>query len=440
MVLQGWARRSTAVGAGMVALVAMVFAGSGQAFGTAGTSVSTAPASYTPYLDPNVAGQNVNQIAQCGSTMYAVGTISSVKQATLTYTRDNAFSFSATDGAVTSWNPDVNGTVSAITFSPDCSTAYLGGRFTSVHGATVKNLVAVDASTGAVIDSFAHHAAAQVVTLQYVNGQVIAGGQFNSINGASRTQLASLDPSTGKVTGYVDLAFSGQYSGSSTPTKVYNSQVSNDGTRMLVEGVFTSIEGQSRQQVAMLNLSGSTVVVDAWDATEFDSSCVTNEALYAKSATWAPDDSAVYVATTGYKPDGGSTSAPRSGLCDAVAKFSSNPSTVTHTWINYAGCDSLYSVAADSENVYIGGHERFADNPNGCDAAGPGAVSRPGVGDIDPSSGLATNWNPTRSRGHGAEDLLLTAAGLWIASDNGNGNAQQCGGVGKHGGICFLPN
>ncbi|MDX6319794.1 MAG: hypothetical protein QOD35_3194 [Nocardioidaceae bacterium] len=418
----------------------MVFTGSGQAFAAAGTSVSTAPASYTPYLDPNVGGQNVHQIAQCGSTMYAVGTISSVKQATLTYTRDNAFSFSATNGTVTGWNPDVNGLVSAITFSPDCSTAYLGGRFTSVHGTTVKDLVAVDTSTGAVIDAFAHHAAAQVVTLQYVNGQVIAGGQFNTINGASRTQLASLEPSTGKVTGYVNLAFSGQYSGSSLPTKVYNSQVSNDGTRMLVEGVFTSIDGQPRQQIAMLDLSGSTVGVGAWHATEFDNACVTNEALYAKSATWGPGDSAVYVATTGYKPNGGSTSAPRSGLCDAVSKFPASNSTVTHTWINYAGCDSLYSVAADSDNVYIAGHERYADNPNGCDSAGPGAVSRPGVGDIDPVSGLATSWNPTRSRGHGAEDLLLTSAGLWIASDNGNGTSQQCGGFSKHGGICFLPN
>jgi len=44
----------------------------------------------------------------------------------------------------------------------------------------------------------------------------------------------------------------------------------------------------------------------------------------------------------------------------------------------------------------------------------------------------------SRSRGHGADDMLLTNAGLWIASDNFGGNTQ-CGGVSGYAGICFLP-
>ena len=34
--------------------------------------------------------------------------------------------------------------------------------------------------------------------------------------------------------------------------------------------------------------------------------------------------------------------------------------------------------------------------------------------------------------------MLLTSAGLWIASDN-EGNSQTCGFVSKLSGICFLP-
>jgi hypothetical protein len=34
--------------------------------------------------------------------------------------------------------------------------------------------------------------------------------------------------------------------------------------------------------------------------------------------------------------------------------------------------------------------------------------------------------------------MLVTGAGLWIASDNYNGSSQ-CGGVSGHAGICFLP-
>ena len=34
--------------------------------------------------------------------------------------------------------------------------------------------------------------------------------------------------------------------------------------------------------------------------------------------------------------------------------------------------------------------------------------------------------------------MLLTSAGLWIASSNRQGTVK-CGGVGGHSGICFLP-
>src|SRR4051794_33903740 len=253
--------------------------------------VSTSPASFTPYLDPNVGAQNVHQLAQCGTTMYAVGAISSVKRGTASYTRNNAFSFSASTGAMTSWNPDVSGRVNAIALSPDCSTAYLGGQFSSVHGTAVKNLAAVDTSTGAVIGSFAHNAAAPVLTIQYTGGRVLVGGQFGKINGQDRSKMASLDPATGSPTGYLNLTFTGQYPNSSVPTKVYNSQLSHSGSRLLIEGVFTSISGSARQQVAVLNLGASSVSVNGWHASEFDSACSSgSEAFYAKSATWSPDD------------------------------------------------------------------------------------------------------------------------------------------------------
>ena len=55
------------------------------------------------------------------------------------------------------------------------------------------------------------------------------------------------------------------------------------------------------------------------------------------------------------------------------------------------------------------------------------------------------SFNPGRARGLGADDMLVTSAGLWIASDNQN-NADTCGtaasGTGTvygKSGICFLP-
>ena len=40
--------------------------------------------------------------------------------------------------------------------------------------------------------------------------------------------------------------------------------------------------------------------------------------------------------------------------------------------------------------------------------------------------------------GLGADDMLVTSAGLWIASDN-SGGSQACGGVNGLAGLCLLP-
>jgi hypothetical protein len=428
---------SAAVGA---LAVTLMFATAVSA-ATTGT-VSSTPAGFTPWLLKGTPNQNVQQLVQCGSTMYAVGTISAIGQGSLTYSRGNAFSFSATTGALTGWDPKANGMVHSIALSPDCSTAYLGGTFTSIHGAGANRIAAVDTNTGTPRPNFLTNANSEVDTLQYSNGHLLVGGYFTAINGASRTRLASLDPSSGSPTPYANLAISGSYPNTGA-TRIYNSQLNHSGTKMLVEGVFTAIGGQGRRQIAMLDLGASSVTVDSWYSTEFDQACASVESFYVRAANWSPDDAKVYIATTGYKPasgPGSTTSGPRAGLCDSAAAFPSISSIVTHNWINYTGCDSFYAVAADAKNVYVGGHERWANNPLGCDFAGPGSVSRPGIASLSPTNGQATSWNPTRARGRGADDMLVTSAGLWVASDNfSNGASQQCGGQTNHGGICFFP-
>ena len=45
----------------------------------------------------------------------------------------------------------------------------------------------------------------------------------------------------------------------------------------------------------------------------------------------------------------------------------------------------------------------------------------------------------SRSRGRGADDMLLSGDGPWIASDN-FGGGTSCGGQAGFSGLCFLPH
>ncbi len=284
-------------------------------------SVSPTAATWTPSLatsgtDGTV--EQIRQVAQCGTTMYAVGGFSSIKQKSSTYARANAFSFAATTGAMTGWAPNVNGKISTVALSTDCSTAYLGGSFTVINGTTVKNIAAVDTTTGNVLSSFAHTASAKVSTLALVGTHLLVGGSFTSINGSSRKYFASLSSTTGKDDGYLNLNISGTYVytddggqlSRSNSTSVFNTDVSPDGSRVLVMGVFTSVGGQARRQIFMLDLGAASASVDPWYSLEFDQNCHVVEPFYLQAASWAPDMTKVYIATTGYSRPTGSATTP----------------------------------------------------------------------------------------------------------------------------------
>lgn len=403
----------------------------------AGGPPSLTPASGTPNFPASTTQvEQVRQLVQCGSTMYAVGTFTVVKKGITSYTRNNAFSFSAVAPyAITSWNPDVNGTVNSIALSANCGHAYLGGSFTKVGGVTVKNIAEVSTSgTGIIVNAFGHSAAGEVDTLAVSGTHLLTGGAFLGINGSTADPyLASLNLTTGKNDGFAHLAISGNYGNGGT--KVYNQQVSPSGAFDLFEGTFTTAGGQPRRQIFMLSLTGPSAAVTPWTSAEFNNDCAQVELFYVRAASWSPDGKTVYLGTTGYRSP---VTGPNTGLCDAAAAFpvTSPMGPVSHLWVNYTGCDSMYSTAADASTAYFGGHERYASN-TACDSAGPGAISAPGMVGLSPATGAVT-YNPTRDRGLGADDMLVTSAGLWVASDNLAGS-QNCGHVAGHAGICFLP-
>ncbi len=427
----GRIRMRWAVSAVTAAVVAVSVTGLAPAQASGGASVSTTPAAYTPYITS--ANSTVDQIVQCGLNMYAVGAFSQVGMPNgQRFARSNAFSFNAATGAVTPWNPRANGEVSGIALTLDCTSAYLGGGFSSVQGTSISNLAKVDTTVGIADPAFRPQPNGMVFSLALTPTQLIVGGQFSKVGVLSRVALASVSPTTGAPTGYANLGVSGRIPGNSGSTKVFKLRTSPTGNRMLVLGNFATVSGQGRLQAFVANLGPSAMTLDQWYVPALKIGCRSDIIPYfVRGGTWSPDGTRIYLATTG----GGGPSP----LCDAASAFSSSSnSNQSAIWINKTGCDSLYSVAVDATTVYVGGHERYADNPRGCDGPGPGAVSRPGVGALSPSTGKALAWNPTRDRGHGADDELRTAAGLWVASDNFF-NSVKCANA-YHPGICFFPN
>ncbi len=410
--------------------------------------VSTTPASNTPHLATTKTEQNIRQIVQCGNTMFAVGKVWKLIQAGHTFNRDDVFSFSASyPYTMTALNPDVVGQVNSIAFvNNNCADAYIGGDFTSVDGTKAENIAEINTTTGAVVSGFSEAANNQVETLLGTGTQLLAGGLFTAIGGTRRNYFVSLSPSTGLADPYVNLHISGRLRGMSA--MVYNQQLSHGGTLDLVEGNFTSVGGQARQQIFMLNLAGSTATVTGWTSPMFSHACWHTESFYVRSAAWSPDDSTIYVADTGFHPASWNKKTyPLYGLCDAAAAFPATQTSVSHEWVEYTGCDSYYSVAADDNVVYVGGHPRWADNPNACNREGSGATPDPGLQGLAAGTGqvlVPGNAEYHMSRANADSMLLIpdttgaVAPGLWIASSNRYGS-KWCQNSTGHAGICYLP-
>jgi hypothetical protein len=57
-------------------------------------------------------------------------------------------------------------------------------------------------------------------------------------------------------------------------------------------------------------------------------------------------------------------------------------------------------------------------------------VSRPGIGTINPKTGKALPWNPTRKRGVGVRALVATVKGLYVGSDTDELGREYHGRIG----------
>jgi hypothetical protein len=392
--------------------------------------VSATPSSTTPHAidDGVVANAAVHTFSQVGSTMYAGGSFHSVQPPNrrTTIVRNNLFAFDVATGEPTAWSPNINGEVYRTLYVEPY--LYVGGSFTSADGVDGRLVrYRVDSGTPVIDTSWiAARASAPVTDLEYANGRLYVAGSF-------RKRLVALDPATGDDTGYVNLDITGTVKlNGAGPTEVYRIAVSPNGSRLMAIGNFTNVGAASRERAFMLDLGATSATLAPWYYQQLTNDCRADSLrAQLRDVDFSPDGSYFVIVATGYVPVIGGTGRD---LCDAAARFETgiaNPNRPT--WFNYTGGDTLHSVTVTGAAVYVGGHQRWQDNPDGRDSAGVGAVPRQGIAALNPVGGKALSWNPGKTRGVGTKFIYATPAGVWFGSDG-----RRFAGV-VHDSIAFTP-
>ncbi len=208
----------------------------------AAPAVSTTDTSIggTPLPTTQVNGVVWNQ-AVVGTTVIAGGKFTKARPAGAAagvkeVTRNNLLAYSLTTGAlISSFNPDVNGEVKNVLVSPDRTTIYIVGTFTKVGGVTRNRIAALAAGTGKLL-AFAPDLNGSAYGVQVRGSTVYVVGGFNTANGVSRSRAAAFT-TAGALTTWAPKVAGGD---------VRQLAVSPDGSRIVLAGNFTSVDGSTK--------------------------------------------------------------------------------------------------------------------------------------------------------------------------------------------------
>lgn len=330
----------------------------------------------------------VNSIAIQNGIAYIGGQFTQVRPAGASsggVVRNRAAAINLSTGAVTAFDPNLNGTVQAV--AVDGSTVFLGGSFTQAGGKAAGRLVAVNATTGAVIWRATLNA--EIVSLVVGHGNVYAGGYFITANGASRSHLAAFSESTGAL----DAAWT-----PTTDLEVKALVLTTDGSKIVVGGDFDTINGS---RAAHLGAVDPTTGATAQWSTHTPYQVI----------DMANDANGVYVAGAG---SGGNFSA-------------FNPSTGRMLW--QGGTDgNVQGIGVLQGIVYVGGHYTNYCGPQGGQHTCTAPVARSKLLAVDAGTGALQAFDP------GANSVLgifaVEGSGTWLTI---GGDFTKTGGIAQQG-------
>jgi hypothetical protein len=328
-------------------------------------------------------------------------------------TRNGAAAVSTATGALLPWNPNVNGTVYAMTASN--GNVFLGGTFTTVGGATYKNLVEVSGAgvsgtgTGPVVTGFGNslkpNKAVRGLAVSPA-GNLYVGGAFTT----PRRFAAEVNSS-----GALIPAFAPAISNSlGTSPEVRAIAVNPSGTRVILGGFFNQLNSGAPNDPNTTNLG-----IGAVDATtgaslpwEWHTSDLQTFRQFQLLA-FAQDGSTLFGAGTGNGGSGISWNI-ETGHLNYIEGFNGN----------------VVGVGVADGIFYMGGHYTGYCGPipgnNFCTVV----ASRDKLAAVDEATGQTlSSWNPAVNTNLGIEALGAFSSAPGNATVAIGGEFTKAGGV-----------
>jgi hypothetical protein len=437
-----WSRRgaTTLLAGALLAAVVLVLPGGADAAvipePVTGRVVSANPNDVTPHARDG----DVRAFAQIGDTVYVGGSFSQIRPAAVAtwITRPYLFAYNRNTGAIsTAFRPALDGAVNALLVNR-AGDLVVGGAFKTANGVERRNLVAVDPMTGATVGDWAGRSDGGVVrTLKQSGGSIYVGGAFNWLDGVQRHGLARIDAASGAI----DPTFVVDATGgrNNVAPYVWTIDVTPDGRTLVMGGNFTLVNGLSRNQIAVIDIGPTGAPsVAGWSTQRYVPPCASPNTFthYVQDVDFSDDGSYFIVGSNG----GGGWPA---AYCDTLARFETGTrgSNLDATWVDLTGNDTITSVEATDNVIYLGGHFRWLNNPNASDIDGPGAVDRLGVAATDPGNGMPINWNPRRSGAPSGTTAWGSAVPVIWRGNDGVYIGQNSDGLGNeyHGRFAMFP-
>jgi hypothetical protein len=323
-------------------------------------------------------------------------------------TRNGVAAVSTATGALLPWNPNVNGTVYALTASG--GNVYIGGTFTTANGAAHKNLVEVDGTTGLPVAAFANslkpNKAVRGLAVSPA-GNLYVGGAFTT----PRRFAAELNATSGALI----PAFAPVISNSTgTSAEVRAVAVNPSGTRVILGGFFNRLNSGAPGDPDSTNLGIGAVdpttgasLPWAWHTADLQTF------RPFQLLAFAQDGSTLFGAGTGNGGSGISWNI-ETGALNYIEGFNGN----------------VVGVGVADGIFYMGGHY------TGYCGAIPGnnfctvTASRDKLAAVDEATGLTLSpWNPAVNTNLGIEALGAASSAPGTATVAIGGEFTKAGGV-----------